>query len=420
MAESKRVPFDLPEGESELIAGYFTEYSGGKQAVFMLVDFAEIVLVCALITTFFFGGWQFPWLYPDGFHLPGGAFHAAAQSRGRDYRPVDLHRKLVAFLLAADPVRWTLPRFRYDQLMRLGWKGLLPVGLANVVVTACVIVLGESRMPLWLFIFLAALPIISAPGVVLQRNPVHSLMSLVLTLVVIGMLFIGLGATTVGFLQMIVYAGAIMILFLFVIWLLNLQTQPLESGRLALKFLGALGTAVLIAELHVRAPCALAAGLSLSSRITDRLRLAQSLFSDYLVAFEVTSVLLLVGVVGAVALARRPDAPRRVRAAIPESGRTPVMVPASYFMGLSAILFCIGVAGVLLRRNAIIIFMSIELMLNAVNLAFVALSRAWGSVDGQSIVFFVMTVAAAESAIGLGIILPSSATVKRSTRMKST
>ena len=81
------------------------------------------------------------------------------------------------------------------------------------------------------------------------------------------------------------------------------------------------------------------------------------------------------------------------------------MVPTSYFMGLSAILFCIGVAGVMLRRNVIIIFMSIELMLNAVNLAFVALSRAWGSVDGQAIVFFVMTVAAAESAIGLGIIL---------------
>src|SRR5215467_10326049 len=74
MAESKRVPFDLTEGESELIAGYFIEYSGGKQAVFMLIDFAEIVLVSALVTTFFFGGWQFPWLYRDGFHLPGGSF----------------------------------------------------------------------------------------------------------------------------------------------------------------------------------------------------------------------------------------------------------------------------------------------------------------------------------------------------------
>jgi NADH-quinone oxidoreductase subunit K len=81
------------------------------------------------------------------------------------------------------------------------------------------------------------------------------------------------------------------------------------------------------------------------------------------------------------------------------------VVPASYFMALSAVLFCIGVAGVLLRRNIIIIFMSIELMLNAVNLAFVSLSRAWGTVDGQAIVFFVMTVAAAEAAVGLGIIL---------------
>jgi len=81
------------------------------------------------------------------------------------------------------------------------------------------------------------------------------------------------------------------------------------------------------------------------------------------------------------------------------------VVPSSYFMGLSAVLFCIGVAGVLLRRNIIIIFMSIELMLNAVNLAFVSLSRAWGTVDGQTIVFFVMTVAAAEAAVGLGIIL---------------
>ena len=81
------------------------------------------------------------------------------------------------------------------------------------------------------------------------------------------------------------------------------------------------------------------------------------------------------------------------------------MVPMSYLVGLSAVLFTIGVAGVLLRRNTIVIFMSIEIMLNAVNLAFVALGRRLGSMDGQVIVFFVMTVAAAESAIGLGIII---------------
>lgn len=81
------------------------------------------------------------------------------------------------------------------------------------------------------------------------------------------------------------------------------------------------------------------------------------------------------------------------------------MTPISYFLGLSALLFVIGVTGVITRRNLIVMFMSIELMLNAVNLAFVALGRQVGSMDGQVIVFFAMTVAAAEAAIGLGIMI---------------
>jgi NADH-quinone oxidoreductase subunit K len=81
------------------------------------------------------------------------------------------------------------------------------------------------------------------------------------------------------------------------------------------------------------------------------------------------------------------------------------MTPISYFMVLSGILFAIGVAGVLIRRNIIVMFMSIELMLNAVNLAFIALGRRIGSIDGQVIVFFVITVAAAEAAVGMGIII---------------
>lgn len=80
-------------------------------------------------------------------------------------------------------------------------------------------------------------------------------------------------------------------------------------------------------------------------------------------------------------------------------------VPVSYYLVLAAILFSIGVLGVLLRRNAIMIFMSIELMLNAVNVTFVALSRALNSVDGQVFVFFVITVAAAEVAVGLALIV---------------
>ena len=81
------------------------------------------------------------------------------------------------------------------------------------------------------------------------------------------------------------------------------------------------------------------------------------------------------------------------------------MTPVSYFMGLSASLFAIGVAGMIIRRNLMVMFMAIELMLNAVNLTFVALGRQLGSMDGQVIVFFAMTVAAAEAAIGLGIMI---------------
>jgi NADH-quinone oxidoreductase subunit K len=82
-----------------------------------------------------------------------------------------------------------------------------------------------------------------------------------------------------------------------------------------------------------------------------------------------------------------------------------IVTPISYFLVLSGILFAIGVVGVLVRRNIIVMFMSIELMLNAVNLAFIALGRRIGSIDGQVIVFFVITVAAAEAAVGLGIII---------------
>ncbi len=81
------------------------------------------------------------------------------------------------------------------------------------------------------------------------------------------------------------------------------------------------------------------------------------------------------------------------------------MVPVEYYVGLSAILFTIGALGVLIRRNPLVIFMSIELMLNAANLALVAFTRVWGKIDGQIIVFFVMTVAAAEVAVGLALIV---------------
>jgi len=140
IAESKRVPFDLPEGESELILGYMVEYSGGKQAAFMFTDFAEQALVAMLLVTFFFGGWQVPWLYRDGFHLPGGYFIHVASILVSILGVIAFLIKVLMFCILLGLVRWTLPRFRYDQLMRLGWKGLVPLGLANVLVTAFIIV----------------------------------------------------------------------------------------------------------------------------------------------------------------------------------------------------------------------------------------------------------------------------------------
>jgi NADH-quinone oxidoreductase subunit H len=141
MAESKRVPFDLPESESELVAGYFTEYSGGKQAVFMMTDFAEVVLVAVLVTLFFFGGWQIPWLYRDGFHFPGphGAFLRLPALLVSIIQIIAFWIKVVFFCCFQILVRWTLPRLRYDQLMRFGWKGLVPIGIANLIGTALVV-----------------------------------------------------------------------------------------------------------------------------------------------------------------------------------------------------------------------------------------------------------------------------------------
>lgn len=139
-AETKRTPFDLPEGESEII-GYFVEYSGMKFGMFFLSDLIETVLVAALMTTLFLGGWQVPYLHPDGFYFPWGG-HVVLSNL-----PVALlgmgafFLKVVFFIWFLMAVRWTFPRFRYDQLMNLGWKILLPASLINIAVTAVIIIL---------------------------------------------------------------------------------------------------------------------------------------------------------------------------------------------------------------------------------------------------------------------------------------
>jgi len=139
VAENKRIPFDLPEAESELIAGYFTEYSAMKMGLFMFAEFIEIAIIAALFTTLFLGGYNLPFMTDDGFDLPGGV--TVTLNHG-----LVLVTQVVVFLVKVFLmcsfqilVRWSLPRFRYDQLLRFAWRFMFPLALINLVVTVLVV-----------------------------------------------------------------------------------------------------------------------------------------------------------------------------------------------------------------------------------------------------------------------------------------
>ncbi len=124
-AETNRVPFDLPESESELVAGYHVEYSSMKFAMFYMGEYSNMVTSAALMTTIFLGGWQLPFVSMEGWDPLVRALTQIGVFTGKT--------ALFAFMFIW--VRWTLPRFRYDQLMRLGWRVMLPLALFNIVAT---------------------------------------------------------------------------------------------------------------------------------------------------------------------------------------------------------------------------------------------------------------------------------------------
>jgi len=148
MAENKRAPFDVPEGESEIIAGYFIEYSGMKFGLFYMGEWIEIVVISGLMTAMFLGGWSIPYL-PD--HV---LVDALAYALGPDManvlamvvHVVVFFLKVIFMIFFQQLVRWSVPRFRYDQVMNLGWKILLPLSIANIVVTGFVILVAQGMM----------------------------------------------------------------------------------------------------------------------------------------------------------------------------------------------------------------------------------------------------------------------------------
>jgi NADH-quinone oxidoreductase subunit H len=136
IAENNRAPFDLPEAESELVAGFHTEYSGMRWSLFFMAEYAAMVVVAAVATTVYLGGWYFP-------------FVNRLQTSGHHNLYVIV--SLLVFLVKASIIlyiyfwlRWTLPRFRYDQLMDIGWKWLIPSALINIVLSAFAIFVVQA------------------------------------------------------------------------------------------------------------------------------------------------------------------------------------------------------------------------------------------------------------------------------------
>jgi NADH-quinone oxidoreductase subunit H len=131
-AETNRLPFDLPEAEPELVGGYHTEYSSIRFALFFMGEYAAMFVVSCLIVVLFLGGWHLPLIAEDVVVGPGGALLQVGAFLA----------KVGVLLFFFIQVRWTLPRLRYDQLMGLGWKLLLPLALVNLVVTGGLVAAG--------------------------------------------------------------------------------------------------------------------------------------------------------------------------------------------------------------------------------------------------------------------------------------
>jgi len=148
VAESKRIPFDIPEGESELVAGYFTEYCGMKFAMFMFAEYVAMVSAAAVMAAIFLGGWDVPFLQRDGLHIAFGQteLFSAALPHGAVIALGFLAFvfKVLFMCWLQLSIRWTLPRFRYDQVMRLGWRVLLPLSLGNILVTGFLVLVAQS------------------------------------------------------------------------------------------------------------------------------------------------------------------------------------------------------------------------------------------------------------------------------------
>ena len=283
------------------------------------------------------------------------------------------------------------------------------------------------------FYLFSAVLVASAIMVVFSKNPVHSVLFLILAFFNAAGLFILLGAEFVAMILVIVYVGAVAVLFLFVVMMLDINFADFRKGINTYLpfgiFLGlVLGIELVFLVFQTLGRAAGGAGPSpaptpLPTQITNTRALGQLLYTHYLYIFQVAGLILLVAMIGAIVLTlRRRGGVQRQRIAVQNArrrgevlaikqvpsgtGSTRPMIGLWNYLFVGALVFVLGVLGIFLnRKNVIIILMSIELILLSVNINFVAFSAYLGDLFGQVFVMFVLTVAAAESAIGLAILM---------------
>ena len=243
--------------------------------------------------------------------------------------------------------------------------------------------------------------------VVTASNPFSSALSLIGNLASLAVLFLLASGEFVAAAQILVYAGAVMVMFLFVIAYLGGRADaPWAGGTKLIQTASVISAASLLAvtfvALMLNAGGRLSNEADVSRAFGSPAEMGRLFLTDHLLAFEITSIVLLVAAVGGVVLGMRSEAEEAVEAGEGLGVNGPGI---PWYLAISAILFSIGVAGVLLRRSPLIVLLSLEIMLNAANLAFVGFSRLFGEMDGQVFALAVMAVAAAEVCVGLGLIV---------------
>ncbi len=352
VAETNRAPFDLPEAESELTAGFHTEYSGLRWSLFMLGEYAAMIAVSSIAVTLWLGGWMRPFpnllsgptwdlafsLFPalTFFGLSVMTFYSTMRMPKHSYfriqtmglgafgavfvlialillvpavrvRVQDIYwfiLKIAVFMYLYIWYRGTFPRYRFDQLMKVGWKILLPMGIGVLMLTA---VIG-LRAEIWGFAsLLSGLAILSGVLVITRKSPVHSALALILTLLCLAGLYLMLYAPFVAGVQIILYVGGIMVLFLFVIMLVNLERSQKEK-QFNQQWIAGLLAAICLGGLFVSIYTV--SGLRLRTQIQfpeveNTQKVGEMLYSNYMFPFEIASLLLLVAIIGAVVMAKK-------------------------------------------------------------------------------------------------------------------